>query len=79
MKYIVIKNDSGEYLFTFRDDINHSDFADTMKTGFAGDVVSAGFVKRDTYDNLRCTGKSTSLGVTSRPEDSALLEQMLDY
>lgn len=78
MKYIVTKNKDGkEEMFTFPDSVNHNIMAEAighLKNQTHGDwkrierkVVSAGFIEGGV-----CTGKSETLGLSSRTEDTAL-------
>lgn len=82
MKYIVTYSDmTGEELFIFPKSINHVDFYESVsRTKFYPPdsldwmrpyrkIVSAGFT-----DGKTCYGRSQSLGVSSRKEDSQLLE-----
>lgn len=81
MKYIVTKTDEGEEeIFLFPNSVNHDCMIDSishMKNQSHGSwkrivrtPVSAGFVF-----NGECSGKSESLKLSSRPEDSTLLEE----
>ncbi|MBT4130952.1 MAG: hypothetical protein HOD58_06255 [Gammaproteobacteria bacterium] len=84
MKYICTINSEGkEEIFTFPATINHDAMAESIsgiKNHTHGDwervlrdPVSAGFVDADS----KCYGESESLGIESRPEDSALLAAQL--
>jgi len=79
MKYIVTKNKEGkEEMFTFPNSINHDIMAEAvshLKNQSHGSwfrvfrsVISAGFVSGG-----QCTGKSESLGLVSRPQDTDIL------
>ena len=79
MKYIVTTNeDLGEEIFLFPRSVNHSIIAEevsSLRNQRHGDwrrvqrkVVSAGFV-----EGGKCVGRSESLGIGSRPQDSELL------
>ena len=79
MKYIVTKQSNGtEEIFTFPHEIPHSIMAEAvarLKDQEYGDwrrvlrtPISAGFV-----EGGQCVGKSESLSLSSRPEDTALL------
>ena len=80
MKYVVVvaENDV-EQLFTFPKSINHDAFAEILSYIKVGEgrnwrrefrkPVSAGFT-----DGVQCYGKSESLALASRPEDTALLQ-----
>jgi len=85
MKYIVFDLDGFEYLCTFPNDpkFTHIDYAEAvqcMKVGHPNnwnrefrfaDIVSAGFVSFDG----KCYGRSESLGIDSRPEDTELYKK----
>ena len=81
MKYIVMHSDvTGEELFIFPKSINHVDFFESVyRTKFYPSdsldwirpfqkIISAGFT-----DGKTCYGRSQSLGISSRKEDSDLL------
>ena len=79
MKYVVVRSDEqGEQLFIFPKNINHDDFADVLgyiKFHKGRDwerifrkPVAAGFT-----DGRVCYGRSETLGLDSRPQDTALL------
>lgn len=82
MKYIVTENLKGEEeIFLFPDSVNHDCMAAEirrLKNQFSGNwqrirrnPIFAGFVT----PSGKCTGKSESLGLESRPEaDTALLQ-----
>ena len=83
MKYVVMKDDEGrELLFMFPRSLDHDAFAENascIKDKCSGDwerihryPVSAGFV-----DNLVCRGRSETLSLDSRPEDTELLLKTL--
>ncbi len=78
MKYIVTKDEKGkEEMFTFPDSVHHNVMADAVSylknqthdnwKRINRDVVSAGFIEGGV-----CVGKSESLGLSSRPEDTEL-------
>ena len=82
MKYIATKDEEGkEELFTFPKNINHDAMAEVLghiKNQTGGNwsrvrriPVSAGFVDA----NGKCSGKSESLKLKSRQEDTALLRK----
>jgi hypothetical protein len=78
MKYVVVASEQGEQLFTFPKNINHDDFADVLshiKVGSASrwnrffrQPISAGFT-----DGKACYGRSESLNLDCRNQDTALL------
>jgi len=79
MKYIVTKQPNGtEEIFTFPREVPHVIMAEAvarLKNQSWGDwqritrePISAGFV-----EGGQCVGKSESLSLSSRPEDTALL------
>ena len=79
MKYVVVNSDEcGDQLFVFPKNINHDSFSDILSTieetvlgkldNFYRQPVSAGFT-----DGLRCHGRSETLNLVSRPQDTDLL------
>ena len=79
MKYIVTTNENGEEeIFIFPCSVNHDVMAEavaSMRNQTHGnwrrvhrETISAGFVEAG-----MCLGKSESLGLSSRPQDSNLL------
>ena len=81
MKYIVTEDyDGNEEIFLFSKDINHdamAEFLGYIKNQTHGNwirvhrtPVSAGFVR----NALECYGSSETLGLNSRPQDTALLK-----
>jgi thioredoxin-related protein len=79
MKYVVVKSEEqGEQLFVFPSNVNHDSFAEILSYIKFGDgknwqriyreTVSAGFT-----DGSKCYGKSETLNISSRPEDTQLL------
>ena len=82
MKYIVtVDPDGNEELFIFNDAILHSCFAEALEGIRDADYgnwqrvfrkpVSAGFIQ-----NGFCHGRSESLGLDSRPQDTDILKNM---
>ena len=80
MKYVVVKSkEQGEQLFICHKDVNHDFFAEMVTRIKYGtdqhwerifrEVVSAGFT-----DGVNCYGHSETLKLSSRPEDTALLQ-----
>lgn len=84
MKYVVVESEAGEQLFTFPKTINHDRFAEILsniREGYGREwkhifrtPVSAGFTDGET-----CYGRSASLGLDSRPIDTALLKTEVPY
>jgi hypothetical protein len=64
-----------EIIYVFPNQIIHRSFAN--KIGSRRRVVGAGFVGKQQDGSHFCHGKSESLGVESRNEDTALLRIML--
>ena len=73
LKYVVIDMGISDAMFVFPDWLSHDDVASRLQFGKLdkANIVSAGFVK-----NGQRTGKSISLGVESRKEDTLLLKRM---
>ena len=85
MKYLCVKDESGKYeIFIFPKHIDHDAFAESlqdMRNQTHGNwsrqyrtVVSAGFVD----SNMNCHGRSESIGVSSRTDDTILLKQQFN-
>ena len=74
-KYITIKHPryAHETLIMFPEFITHEDFFNDLDVH--GEIVSAGFIVI-TDGEFICHGESVSLDVKSRPEDSALVNDM---
>lgn len=74
-KYIVIRHPlhAMEVLVMFPEFVLHSDFHRDYDV--EGEIVSAGFILLDNGEFI-CHGESVSLKVKSRPEDSALANEM---
>lgn len=73
MKYIIVDSQYIDEPYIFPDHINHSDFArlfDPQK------VISAGFVLSST-NGITCYGRSESLNIGSRSEDTDIINKML--
>jgi len=79
MKYVVVDSDEcGEQLFVFPKSIDHDRFNEVLSDIRHGgdrnweriyrEPVSAGFT-----DGKTCYGRSETLGLDSRPQDTALL------
>lgn len=60
-KYICVDNGLNDVIMIFPDLIQHADMF------YSGKLVSAGFINPLT---MRCYGKSISLNIESRPEDT---------
>ncbi len=75
-KYIVVKHPKhGLPVFImFPEYITHKDFY--QEYDVHGEIVSAGFVVMVDHGELICHGESIGLDVKSRPEDSALANDM---
>lgn len=72
-KYVVLDYQGFDTIFMFPGFIGHSDFVGSFINPV---VISAGFI--EFYDNNVTTyGKSVSLGIGSRPEDSKLAKRAL--
>jgi len=72
-KYIKFDDKYNTYMIIFSNYIIHFDMVCKM-----GDhPVSAGFVRIDDAGNVTCYGESTSTGLKSEPEDSAIAARML--
>ena len=76
MKYIVW---NGMYMMiVVFEGMQHSDMAHAL--GITDKVLSAGFVFNDALNDIRCHGRSVSVGVNSDPErDTKLLRQRLGW
>lgn len=79
MKYVVVTSEEqGNQLFIFPKNINHDSFAEILSYIKVGEgrnwkrvfrkPISAGFT-----DGTKCYGKSESLNLSSRKEDTELL------
>lgn len=86
MKYIILKLEDKHYPFVFSKSLNHSDFCDIAKktkmypNGGSRNwerllrnsvCVGAGFISKDGT----CHGRSESLGIDSRPEDTKIFAE----
>lgn len=71
MKYIVVDGNLSDTIYLFPGHVQHADFAQTV--GATKDILlSAGFVSHS-KDGLNCYGRSVSLDLASRSEDTKLL------
>jgi len=77
MKYVIgiVRNSSAEHVFIFPRTINHNDFAKFMRIH---EVRSAGFFSLDDAGEMHCYGKSESLNVPSRPQDTELVKKEMN-
>ncbi len=74
MKYVMLKLDGGELLpLLFPEFMQHSDMASSVPAT----VVSAGRVYLEN-GHIVARGSSSSLGVSSREEDSATIQSYFD-
>lgn len=76
-KYIVVKNQHGqdEQIFTFTPQIDHISMRRAMSRLRYDEIVSAGFVD----EFMNCYGSSSTLRVSSRPEeDTKLLHKLFE-
>ena len=73
MKYVILRTDAIEDV-----PVVFPEMADHSSVAHGKTVVSAGFISVN-WETLRATayGKSVSLGVASRPEDSRILTKLL--
>lgn len=72
MKYIIVDNGQWDAPVIFDEFTQHY----AMAANIPGKVIAAGFV-RFTPNGLECYGNSVSLKISSREEDSALINKML--
>jgi hypothetical protein len=76
MKYIIARRNGEEVPVVFSSSLTHATVASRL--GFRGpDLVSAGFVSLDKDAKINCYGKSISLHLRSRPEDSDVIGREL--
>jgi hypothetical protein len=68
MKYVVHEGPLAAEIYLFPNFISHDDFVARMNFDLV-DIVSAGFVTAD----LECYGRSVSLNLESRNEDTRIL------
>ena len=74
MKYVVIDGYLCEEIYLFPEFVVHSEFVIQTLGNKREQVLGAGFIGSD----LRCYGRSTSLGIDSRGDaDTALLDRNL--
>lgn len=71
MKYIVFDTGLFDGIVVFPEAVSH----DHMQV--PGDPLSAGFIRLDPEQGWVCSGRSVSLDLDSRPEDSEIANRML--
>ncbi len=75
-KYIVFDTHiAGPAAVIFPSFMVHADMAMALEA-VCGSPISAGFVEMYQGEYLRVSGRSVSLGCTSRPEDVKIIERM---
>lgn len=76
MKYIILDGHLHDIPVLFPASLEHAEMADDLK--HLGEPLSAGFVDL-MYDGsgVSAHGRSTSLGISSRPEDSEIIGRFL--
>jgi hypothetical protein len=74
MKFVTFSDYHGEQIIVFPDHIQHAQFARAVKQAAFSDMepIAGGFVV-----NGECVGKSISLRMDSRPEDTDLLKTLM--
>ena len=74
MKFVTFEDYHGEQIIVFPDHIQHAQFARAVQQAAFSDMepISGGFVV-----DGECVGKSISLRMDSRPEDTQLLDALL--
>ena len=76
MKYVMAKKEGEAIPVIFSQAFTHSSIAERL--GFSSkELVSAGFISLDAAGNIICFGKSLSLHMRSRPEDSDIITREL--
>jgi hypothetical protein len=73
LKYIVFDTGLCDSIVLFPDVIQHRDIANGMQWP----VLGAGFIQLDANCEWHCFGKSISLNVASRPEDTLIARRQL--
>lgn len=80
VKYIAFENEFGnEDLVVFSNQVTHIEMARNRR--IFRNVLGAGFIRINTIDgqlHVSCYGRSESLGIDSREEDSNLARYILD-
>ena len=71
LKYVMVRETCLDVPIVFPNLIKHSEIARKE------DIVSAGFCVIDGPENSQCYGRSDSLGIESRPEDTKILRRYL--
>jgi len=74
MKFVTFITGGTEQIIIFPKKIQHSDFAEEITRLSFGTMraISGGFI-----DSGECVGKSISLNMKSRPEDTKLLNKLI--
>lgn len=86
MKYIIVGDDYLRRVYIFSDNVQHADMArdvgatapEQSNLNKANVIVAAGFVRIQSNRNkseCECWGRSVSLNLFSRPEDSDILNK----
>lgn len=80
MKYIVIQTEQKDYAYIFPNFIQHIDFAVEIinKHDLQGTIVGAGFVVYKDHQ-FSCYGKSMSLNIKSRENDTQIISKFFDH
>ncbi len=65
-KYICVDSGLCDCIVVFPEALKHADFSQNFR------ILSAGFIDMETF---QCYGKSTSLDMKSRPEDTAIAQR----
>ncbi|MEI8396988.1 MAG: hypothetical protein WCF85_19860 [Rhodospirillaceae bacterium] len=77
LKYIIVRDGEYEFPVMFANAWAHSDVARKLR-GDGQSVIGAGFVMTDDGGRVVCSGRSSSLGISSRPErDAAVIRAWL--
>jgi len=74
-KYIMVEQNELDCPVLFPPWIEH----DNMALKFRGKVLSAGFVAQNDLGEIYTHGKSTSLKVSSRPEDTEIIQKLFKW
>lgn len=76
MKYIRHEK-VGFILWPNSDELWHSTIGHLLLTHCVGEILSAGFVYYDVSGKPVCSGRSESLGIAARADDTAALREQL--
>lgn len=71
-KYVIVNNGFVDVIVVFPEVLKHSDFTESFSN-----IVSAGYIKLTDNGMFECYGKSTSLGIESRPFDTDIANRQL--